>query len=79
MTFDNIVGKRENAGNQHFFLFLLYTWDVLWDHLWCPREHGGGWGPVLCLEDIPKTILSTVMEFCGWVDLIKGECSAHEP
>ena len=20
-----------------------------------------------------------VMEFCGWIDLIKGECSAHEP
>ena len=20
-----------------------------------------------------------VMKFCGWIDLIKGECSAHEP
>ena len=27
----------------------------------------------------PKTILAMVMKFCGWIDLIKGECSAHEP
>ena len=20
-----------------------------------------------------------VMKFCGWIDLIKGECRAHEP
>ena len=35
--------------------------------------------PVLCLEHISKTILATVMKFCGWIDLIMGECSAHEP
>ena len=27
----------------------------------------------------PKTILAMVMKFWGWIDLIKGECSAHEP
>ena len=26
---------------------------------------------------ISKTILAMVMKFCGWIDLIKGECSAH--
>ena len=26
-----------------------------------------------------ETILAMVMKFCGWIDLIKGECSAHEP
>ena len=32
-----------------------------------------------CLVHISKTILAMVMKFCGWIDLIKGECSAHEP
>ena len=32
-----------------------------------------------CPEHISKTILAMVMKFCGWIDLIKGECSAHEP
>ena len=32
-----------------------------------------------CQEHISKTILAMVMKFCGWIDLIKGECSAHEP
>ena len=31
-----------------------------------------------CLEHISKTILAVVMKFCGWIDLIKGECSAQE-
>ena len=31
-------------------------------------------GPV----HISKTTLAMVMKFCGWIDLIKGECSAHE-
>ena len=49
----------------------------------------GGWAggpagrqaasPILCPEHISKTVLATVMKFCGWIDLIKGECSAHEP
>ena len=39
----------------------------------------GGRRPVLCLEHILKTILAMVMKFCGWIDLIKGECIAHEP
>ena len=30
-------------------------------------------------EHISKTILAMAMKFCGWIDLIKGECSAHEP
>ena len=32
-----------------------------------------------CLEHISKTILAMVMKFCGWIDLIKGMCSALEP
>ena len=32
----------------------------------------------LCPEYISKTILAMFMKFCGWIDLIKGECSAHE-
>ena len=32
-----------------------------------------------CPEHISKTILAMVMKFCGWTDLIKGQCSAHEP
>ena len=32
-----------------------------------------------CLEHISKTILAMVMKFCEWIDLIKGESSAHEP
>ena len=42
------------------------------------RRVGGG-RPVLCPEHISKTILATVMKFCGWIDLIKVECSAHYP
>ena len=38
----------------------------------------GGRSPVLCPEHISKTILATVMKFHGWIDLIKGECSAQE-
>ena len=32
-----------------------------------------------CPVHISKTILAMVMKFCGWIDLIKGECSAHVP
>ena len=32
-----------------------------------------------CSEHISKTILAMVMKFCGWIDLIKRECSALEP
>ena len=32
-----------------------------------------------CLVHISKTILAMVMNFCGWIDLIKGEYSAYEP
>ena len=32
-----------------------------------------------CLVHISKTVLAMVMKFYGWIDLIKGECSAHEP
>ena len=31
-----------------------------------------------CTGHISKTINAMVMKFCGWIDLIKGECSAHE-
>ena len=31
------------------------------------------------LEHISKTIQAMVMKFCGLIDLVKGECSAHEP
>ena len=31
-----------------------------------------------CLVHTFKTTLAMVMKFCGWIDLIKGECSAHE-
>ena len=30
-----------------------------------------------CPVHISKTIIAMVMKFCGWIDLIKGECSAH--
>ena len=32
-----------------------------------------------CPVHISKTIIAMVMKLCGWIDLIKGECSAHEP
>ena len=32
-----------------------------------------------CPMHISKTIIAMVMKFCGWIDLIKGECSAHQP
>ena len=35
--------------------------------------------PILCLEHVSKTMLAMVMKFCGWIDPIKGECSAYEP
>ena len=31
-----------------------------------------------CPEHISKTILARVMKFHGWIDLIKGKCSAQE-
>ena len=36
---------------------------------------GGGGRPFLCPEHISKTIPATVMKFCGWIGLIKKECS----
>ena len=44
------------------------------DHPW----RAGGRRPLLCPEHISKTVLATVMKFYGWIDLIKGECSAQE-
>ena len=35
--------------------------------------------PILCPEQISKTMLATVMKLHGWIDLIKAECSAQEP
>ena len=75
---ENILGKEENAGNHQFL------------HFYTPVEDGTYYGitsgvradgrrPVLCPEPISKTILPTVMKFRGWIDLINGECSAHEP
>ena len=32
-----------------------------------------------CPEHISKTRLAIVMKFCGWIDLIKGECSVYQP
>ena len=32
-----------------------------------------------CPVHISKTILAMVMKFNGWIDVIKGECSAQEP
>ena len=32
-----------------------------------------------CPVNISKIILASVMKFHGWIDLIKGECSAQEP
>ena len=32
--------------------------------------------PILCPEDISKTMLAKIMKFHGWIDLIKAECSA---
>ena len=31
-----------------------------------------------CPEHISKTVLARVMKFHGWIDLIKGKCSAQE-
>ena len=71
---ENIVEKGENAGYQHFLLFIR------------PSKTGrimgspvaGGRRPVLCPEHISKTTLARVMKFHGWIDLIQGECSAQE-
>ena len=75
---EDIVEKGENAGDQHFLLFI------------CPSKTGrimgspvagvwaGGRRPVLCPEHISKTTLARVMKFHGWIDLIQGECSAQE-
>ena len=41
-------------------------------------ERAGGGRPLLCPEHISKTILAMVLKFHGWIDLIKGECSAQE-
>ena len=44
--------------------------------------HGGragGWAVSTSLSGAYlQTILATVMKFHGWIDLIKGECSAQE-
>ena len=56
------------------FLYARLRQDILWDH---PGRGGGV--PILCPEHISKTMLATIMKFHGWIDLIKGECSAHEP
>ena len=40
---------------------------------------GGGAASGSLSGAFSKTILAMVMKFCEWIDLIKGECSAHEP
>ena len=66
--------EGEIAQNEQFHLFIRPSkTDVLWDHPWRPG------GPILCPEHISKTMLAMVMKFHGWIDLIKGECSAHDP
>ena len=71
---ENIVGKGENAGYQHFLLFirLSKTGRIMGSPV------AGGRRPVLCPEHISKTTLPKVMKFHGWIDLIQGECSAQE-
>ena len=81
--FENIVRKGENACNQHFLLFirLSKTGRIIGSPV--ASEQVGSLPsrrrPVLCLEHISKTLLAMVMKFCGWIDLIKGECSVHDP
>ena len=58
------------------FLYACRRRDVLWDPL---GVRAGRRRPILCPEHISKTILVMVMKFSGWIDQIKGECSAHEP
>ena len=57
----------------NIFLYTRRRQDILWDHPW----RVGGQRPVLCPEHISKTVLAMVMKFCGWIDLIKGDCSAY--
>ena len=73
---ENIVGKRENAGYQHFLLFILpsKTGRIMLS----PVAGAQAASPILCPEHISKTMLATVMKFCGWIDLMKAECSAQE-
>ena len=80
--FENIVGKGENAGNQHFLLFIRpsKTGRIMASPVAGVRAgvRAGGRRPVLCPEHISKTTLPRVMKFHGWIDLIQGECSAQE-
>ena len=81
---ENIMRKGEIACNKQFLLFLtifstLYGtyYTPVKDRTYYGLTHGGR-RPLLCPEHISKTILATVMKFHGWIDLIKGECSAQE-
>ena len=75
---ENIAGKGENAGHQHFLLFIhpSKTGRIMGSPV--AGRRAGGRRPVLCLEHISKTTLARVMKFHGWIDLIQGECSAQE-
>ena len=74
---ENIVGKGENAGNQDFLLFIRpsKTGHIMGSPV---VSRWAGCILILCPEHISKTMLATVMKFHGWIDLIKGECSADE-
>ena len=58
------VHMNHNSCLLFFFFFIALC---LFSYLTFVRVH------------ISKTILTMVMKFCEWIDLIKGECSAHEP
>ena len=79
---ENIAGKEENAGYQHFLLFIRpsKTGCIMGSPVAGGRTgvRAGGRRPVLCPEHISKTTLARVMKFHGWIDLIQGECSAQE-
>ena len=77
-SIENKVGKRENAGYQHFLLFIRpsKTGRIMGSPVAGGR--GSGRRPVLCPEHISKTTLARVMKFHGWIDLIQGECSVQE-
>ena len=83
---ENTVGKGEIAcyvaHYEHFLLFIRpsKTGPIMGSPVAGGRMgvRAGGRHPVLCPEHISKITLARVMKFHGWIDLIKGKCSAQE-
>ena len=71
------VGVPHSLSGAYLQDYASYGYETSWVDR-SDQEGVQGTGTIIlefCLEHISKTVLAMVMKFCGWIDLIKAECS----